>query len=288
MSGLVRRWTVRFVKAVVVAYVVGLAILFVLQRQLLFPAGKEPPSLERAGLAGLMEEAAITTADGLALLAWYHRPPKDAPLVVLFHGNGGTIEIRAAKAKTYISAGFGVLLLEYRGYGGNPGSPSEAGLYADGRAALAFAAAQGIAPDHVVLLGESLGTGVAVQMAVEQRVAALVLEAPYSSVADVARSVFPLFPSRGWCAIASTRRRRSRASASRCLSFTASAMEPSRSALAGHCSRPRRNRRKPCGCRMLDTTISRNLAPTLRCWISSSGTAWRRSVVRLNSRDAGR
>ncbi len=196
MSAPVRRWTVRLVKAVLVAYLVGLVILFVLQRQLLFPAGKEPPSLERAGLAGLMEAVTIKTADGLALLAWYHRSPRDAPLIVLFHGNGGTIEIRAAKAKTYISAGFGVLLLEYRGYGGNPGSPSEAGLYADGRAALAFTAAQGIAPDHVVLLGESLGTGVAVQMAVEQRVAALVLEAPYSSIADVAQSDFPLFPVR--------------------------------------------------------------------------------------------
>ena len=194
MSRLVRRWTVRLVKAVVVAYVVGLMILFVLQRQLLFPAGKEPPSLERAGLAGLMESATIKTADGLALLAWYHRPPNDAPLIVLFHGNGGTIEIRAAKAKTYISAGFGVLLPEYRGYGGNPGSPSEAGLYADGRAALAFAAAQDIAPDHIVLYAESLGTGVAVQMATEQRVAALVLEAPYTSIADVAQSDFPLFP----------------------------------------------------------------------------------------------
>jgi uncharacterized protein len=194
MSGPVRRWTARFVKAAVVAYVVGLVVLFALQRQLLFPAGKEPPSLERAGLAGLMEPVTIATADGLALLAWYRRPPSDAPLIVLFHGNGGTIEIRAAKAKTYISAGFGVLLPEYRGYGGNPGSPSEAGLYADGRAALAFAAAQGVAADRVVLLGESLGTGVAVQMPIEQHVAALVLEAPYTSLADVAQSAFPLFP----------------------------------------------------------------------------------------------
>jgi hypothetical protein len=135
------------------------------------------------------------TADGLDLVAWYHSPPnQNAPLIVLFHGNGGTIEIRAAKAKTYIGAGFGVLLPEYRGYGGNPGSPSEAGLYADGRAALAFAAAQGIAPDRWILLGESLGTGVAVQMATEQRVAALVLEAPYTSIADVAQSDFPLLP----------------------------------------------------------------------------------------------
>jgi len=195
VSGLLRRWAVRLVITVLVAYVVALALLFVLQRPLLFPAGKEPPSLERAGLVGIMEPVKIVTADGLDLLAWYHSPPnRNAPLIVLFHGNGGTIEIRAAKAKTYISAGFGVLLLEYRGYGGNPGSPSEAGLYADGRAALAFAAAQGIAPGHLVLLGESLGTGVAVEMAVERRVAALVLEAPYSSIADVAQSDFPLFP----------------------------------------------------------------------------------------------
>lgn len=195
MSGLARRWIVRLVKVIIVAYLVGLAILFALQRQLLFPAGKEPPSLKRAGLVGLMESVELTTADGLALLAWYHRPPNpSSPLILLFHGNGGTIEIRAAKAKAYIDAGFGVLMPEYRGYGGNPGSPSEDGLYADGRAALAFAAAQGIAPDRVVLLGESLGTGVAVQLAMEQRVAALVLEAPYSSVADVAQGDFPLLP----------------------------------------------------------------------------------------------
>jgi fermentation-respiration switch protein FrsA (DUF1100 family) len=195
VSSLLRRWAIRLVIAVCVAYGIALALLFVVQRQLLFPAGTEPPSLERAGLAGIMEPVKIVTADGLDLLAWYHGPPnRNAPLIVLFHGNGGTIEIRAAKAKTYISAGFGVLLPEYRGYGGNPGSPSEAGLYADGRAALAFVAARGIAPDRVVLLGESLGTGVAVQMAVEQRVAALVLEAPYSSVADVAQGDFPWFP----------------------------------------------------------------------------------------------
>jgi hypothetical protein len=195
VSGLLRRWTIRLAVAALVAYGIALAVLFALQRQLLFPAGKEPPSLERAGLVGIMEPIKIVTADGLDLLAWYHGPPnRNAPLIVLFHGNGGTIEIRAAKAKTYISAGFGVLLPEYRGYGGNPGSPNEAGLYADGRAALAFVAARGIAPDRVVLLGESLGTGVAVQMAVEQRVAALVLEAPYSSVADVAQSDFPWFP----------------------------------------------------------------------------------------------
>jgi len=197
MSGLLRRWAVRLVKVVFVAYLCVLAILFVFQRQLLFPAGQELPSLERAGLAGMMEPVKITTADGLDLLAWYHRPPHEGgPLVLFFHGNAGTIEDRAWKAKIYIDAGFGLLLLEYRGYGGNPGSPSEAGLYDDGRAALAFAAAHAVTPAHIVLYAESLGTGVAVQMATEQRVAALVLEAPYTSIADVAQGDFPLFPVR--------------------------------------------------------------------------------------------
>jgi fermentation-respiration switch protein FrsA (DUF1100 family) len=197
MSGLLRRRVVRLVTAGLVAYLTALALLFILQRQLLFPAGQAPPSLERARLADLMDPEKITTADGLELLSWYRRPPRDdAPLILFFHGNAGTIENRAMKAKTYIDAGFGLLLVEYRGYGGNPGSPSEAGLYADGRAALAFAAARGIAPGHIVLHAESLGTGVAVQMATEQRAAALVLEAPYTSIADVAQSAFPLFPVR--------------------------------------------------------------------------------------------
>ena len=192
---LVRRWGFRLLRALIVAYLAILALLFGFQRQLLYPAGKEPPSLERAGLVGVMEPVTFDTEDGLTLLSWYRPPPVvSAPVILFIHGNGGTIEHRAGKARVYIPAGFGLLLLEYRGYGGNPGSPSEEGLYDDGRAALAFLAAHGIASAHVVLFGESLGTGVAVQLAVEQRAAALVLEAPYSSIADVAQSHFPLLP----------------------------------------------------------------------------------------------
>src|SRR4030095_11655543 len=130
MRRLAPRGIVRLVKAILIAYVVGLAILFALQRQLLFPGGKEPPSLKRAGLVGLMEPIEITTADGLTLLAWYHKAQNpDSPLILLLHGNGGTIEIRAVKAKAYIDAGYGVLMPEYRGYGGQPRRPGEARLY---------------------------------------------------------------------------------------------------------------------------------------------------------------
>jgi len=85
-------------------------------------------------------------------------------------------------------------MAEYRGYGGNPGTPSEAGFFTDGRAALAFLDREGVAPNRLVLYGESLGSGVAVALAVEHDIAALVLEAPPTSVAEVAQCHFPYVP----------------------------------------------------------------------------------------------
>jgi fermentation-respiration switch protein FrsA (DUF1100 family) len=137
----------------------------------------------------------LETDDGLALLAW-HRPPASAalPTLVYFHGNAGHIGMRAYKVRPYLDAGFGVLLTTWRGFSGNPGNPSEDGLYHDGRAAREYLRQAGAAPGAIVLYGESLGTGIAVQLAVEQAPAAVVLEAPYSSITDVARAHFPFLP----------------------------------------------------------------------------------------------
>jgi fermentation-respiration switch protein FrsA (DUF1100 family) len=144
-----------------------------------------------------MEAVETRSADGLRLLAWYHAPPTDSsPVLVYFHGNAGHIGHRADRARPYIDAGFGVLLVEYRGYGGNPGRPTEDGLYADARAAVDFLTQQDVAPDRMVLYGESLGTAVAVQIARERDCAALVLEAPFTSVAAVAQSRYWMFPVR--------------------------------------------------------------------------------------------
>src|SRR5262249_61494928 len=123
--------------------------------------GVRPRSLDGAGLVGRRGPVGTAPADGLPRLSWSHRPPPAAgPLVILFHGNGGAIEIRAAKAKAYIDAGFGMLLVEYRGYGGNPGSPSEAGPYSEGRAASALAAAAGLASQPWDPLRRVRGEGV--------------------------------------------------------------------------------------------------------------------------------
>lgn len=186
-----------FLGGVVAIYVALLIILFIAQRSILYVPNTRAPSLAEAGVEGLMEAVETRSADGLRLLAWYHAPPApSSPVLAYFHGNAGHIGHRADRARPYIDAGFGVLLVEYRGYGGNPGRPTEEGLYADARAAVDFLTQQGVAPERMVLYGESLGTAVAVHIARERDCAALVLEAPFTSVAAVAQSRYWMFPVR--------------------------------------------------------------------------------------------
>lgn len=113
-----------------------------------------------------------------------------------FHGNAGSIAGRGGHVQPWLEAGYGALLLSYRGYGGSEGRPTEDRLYADARAAIAYVLAQGVAPDRLVLYGESLGTGVAVKMAVEHDVAAVVLEAPFTSAVDVGAEAYWILPVR--------------------------------------------------------------------------------------------
>ncbi len=102
---------------------------------------------------------------------------------------------RAPLAAALAREGFGVLLFDYRGYGGNPGTPTEAGLLADARAARAYLAARGdVDPARLVYLGESLGAAVAVALAAEAPPRALVLRSPFTSLTDVGRRHYPLLP----------------------------------------------------------------------------------------------
>jgi uncharacterized protein len=158
------------------------------------------PSAQRPSLGGLAAlgayEAALHSEDGLRLFSWYLPPPDGAPVIVYFHGNGGDVGHRGERLRRFAEDGFGALMVEYRGYAGNPGAPTEPGLLADARAALAFLDAERVAPDRRVLYGESLGTGVAVQVAADHQIAALILESPYTSIADVAQYHYPWVPVR--------------------------------------------------------------------------------------------
>ncbi len=180
----------------VAAYGSVIGAAFAAQRHFIyFPDGTRPEPDRR--VLPHVTPVMLETADGLALLAWHQAPRRaGAPTLVYFHGNAGHLGVRATKLAPYLEAGYGGLLTSWRGFSGNPGKPSERGLYDDGRAALAFLARAGVSPDRVILYGESLGTGVAVQLATETKPAAVVLEAPYTSVPDIAAWRVPIAPVR--------------------------------------------------------------------------------------------
>lgn len=181
-----------------VSYAAFVGLLYLFQRRLIYRPERPDGTLPHLGdLAAFgVREIALATEDGLRLMSWYRPPAGRAPVILYCHGNGGHIGFRAERLLRFAEEGYGVLMLEYRGYGGNPGRPSEAGLYADGAAALAFLGREGIGPERTVLYGESLGGAVAVRLALRCRPAALVLECPFTSLVDIARLRFPFLPVR--------------------------------------------------------------------------------------------
>lgn len=186
-----RRWALRILGALALAYAALVGGLYAAQERFIYPA----PQTRHSPAQGFAAQT-LATADGLALQAHWRAPTGGRPSIVFFHGNGGSLALAAQETGAFAAEGYGVLLVEYRGYGGNPGSPSEDGFYRDGRAAMAFLAKQGIAPARTVIVGHSLGTGTASQMALEVAPAALILLAPFTSLPDAAAGAMPVVPVR--------------------------------------------------------------------------------------------
>ena len=184
---------VRFAVYALLAYGLLVGVMYVFQRSLMYFPDKTAIQPARAGVPE-MTVRTLTTEDGIELVTWYRPATVGRSTIVCFHGNGGHIADRAFRIRPFLDAGYGVLLVSYRGYGGSGGSPTEAGLYADGRAALAFLEAEGVRSDHVVLFGESLGAAIAIHVAGEAPVGAIVLEAPFTSAVDEGRAAYPFLP----------------------------------------------------------------------------------------------
>jgi fermentation-respiration switch protein FrsA (DUF1100 family) len=141
------------------------------------------------------EEITLTAADGTHIIGWHVLPRDGRPVIVYFHGNGGALRYRVERFHRLIREGLGLVAVEYRGFGGSEGSPSEAGLFADAEAGYAFAVSH-YPPDQLVLWGESLGTGLAVHLAAEKPVGRVILEAPFTSAAAVAAQRYWFMPVR--------------------------------------------------------------------------------------------
>jgi alpha-beta hydrolase superfamily lysophospholipase len=164
-------------------YVAFVAFLYLAQRSMLY----HPRSFHLApAAAGLpATEETVTTSDGERVILWHAAPEDDKPVVIYFPGNAEIIAMRAEHHRALIADGIGLIALSYRGYMGSTGSPTEPGLLRDAEAAYQFAAAR-YPPDRIVLWGHSLGTGVAVALAAAYPIGKLILEAPFTSTADVA------------------------------------------------------------------------------------------------------
>ncbi len=176
-------------------YVAIAATMFVTQRRLIYLPDASRVAPATLGLVGVAERL-IETGDGARLVTWYRPAPSERPTLVYFHGNAGNLAHRASRIAAFIRAGYGVLMLSYRGYGGSTGRPSERANVADGLRVLDMLAGEGVPDRDVVLYGESLGSGVAVQVAAARRVRAVILDAPFTSLTDVAQRAYPFLPVR--------------------------------------------------------------------------------------------
>ncbi len=171
-----------------------LMAMIVFQRQLMYDPHRDIDAPAQYGLIDF-KDLRIRTDDGLLLQLWRKDAAPGFPTIMYYHGNAGNLGTRTGIFAALARKGFGVVALSYRGYGKSEGRPSEKGLYTDGRAALRYLTGElGIPLSRIIIYGESLGTGVAVQMASEFAVAALVLQSPYTSVAARAAEIYYYIP----------------------------------------------------------------------------------------------
>jgi fermentation-respiration switch protein FrsA (DUF1100 family) len=180
---------------VTVGYLGGLVVLFFAQRSFIFPIPQtKRTSPESAGF-GVAEEHLLTTADGETIIVWHVSAKPGHAIVLYFHGNGDFLAGLVDRFRDITSDGTGLVALSYRGYAGSSGRPSEQGLLSDAEAAYAFTSAR-YGADRIVVWGFSLGSGVGVALAADRRIGKLVLEAPYTSILEVAAGAFPFLPVR--------------------------------------------------------------------------------------------
>jgi fermentation-respiration switch protein FrsA (DUF1100 family) len=147
------------------------------------------------GFTGV-EERWLSAPDGTRVIAWHAPAREGQPTLLYFHGNGGNLANRAWIIRRFMAEGVGVYMMSYRGYSGSGGRPSEAANVADARLAYADLTNRGVPAGRIVLYGESLGTGIAARLATEQVAAALILEAPYTSIVEIGVQQFPFLPVR--------------------------------------------------------------------------------------------
>jgi fermentation-respiration switch protein FrsA (DUF1100 family) len=185
-------YTLIFIFAV---YLVITLFLYFFQRNLLYYSTANNYSGDR--LVVLIEKVKIKTKDNIELLSWYHKKNiNDYKTILFLHGNAGTLEDRIHKINHFKDIDINFLLLSWRGFSRNNGDPSEKGIYEDARSAVRWLKNKGVVEKNIIIYGESLGTGAAVEIAQNKDFAGVILESPFTSMIDVGKNKYPFFPVR--------------------------------------------------------------------------------------------
>tara|TARA_B100000579_G_scaffold434103_1_gene454246 strand:- start:465 stop:1301 length:837 start_codon:yes stop_codon:yes gene_type:complete len=177
----------------VVIYIFILISTYVFQRNLLY----HPTENNYFGdkLLAPIEKVKIKTNDNIELLSWYHNKSISEYKTILFlHGNAGSLENRIHKINHFKDMNVNFLIVAWRGFSGNKGQPTEIGLYEDARSSIKWLKQKGIAEENIIIYGESLGTGVAIEVAQNKNFAGIILESPFTSMIDAGKNKYPFLP----------------------------------------------------------------------------------------------
>ena len=176
-----------------VIYTFFLVLIFIFQRNLMYHPDENNYSGDKLEVD--IKKVKIKTYDGIDLLGWFHKKDlKKFKTIVYFHGNAGKLENRIHKLNHFKDMDVNFLIIAWRGFSGNDGKPSEEGLYIDGNSVIKWLKNLGLLEEDIIIYGESLGTGVATEIAQNNNFAGLVLETPFTSMTEAAKNFYPYIP----------------------------------------------------------------------------------------------
>ena len=183
--------------AILFLYFISVIVVYFYQRKLLYYP-LSPPTFTKDisgdGLIHKFETISFETSDNLNLKGWYHFKSLEKKTILFFHGNASNLDNRIYKLNLLGNLDVNFLIIAWRGYSGNPGKPSEAGLYQDSLGALKWLNKKGISNEKIILYGESLGTAVATEIGQNKKFAGIILESPFTSMIEMGKKYYPIFP----------------------------------------------------------------------------------------------
>ena len=178
---------------ILIIYASVLIVLFIFQRNLMYHPNENNYFGDKLEVE--IEKVKITTSDNLNLLGWFHNKDlKKFKTIVYFHGNAGSLDNRIYKLNYFKNMDVNFLIIAWRGFSGNKGKPSEKGLYEDGKSTIKFLKNLGVTEKDIIIYGESLGTGIATEIAQNRKLGGLILETPFTSMIEAAKNFYPYIP----------------------------------------------------------------------------------------------